>query len=229
MGLPDRFYSGMRVTDDQTLHVVEMVLSEVNQEIVGLINRHGGRAVGLDGQDGRFIRARRMNTREESVTSDVGLVGDIVSIDPELIDLLQSREFIPVVMAVGAGVEGEAYSVDAGVLAGKLAEALNAEMLILMTDAQGVVDGSHRLVSSISASGIEALLADGVIAGEMAVHAVVVAGAVRHGVKSAHIIDARIPNALLLEVLTSEGMGTMIASDEGLHFLTDSREYLAPR
>lgn len=230
MGLPSTFHRGMRITDEETLHVVEMVLGELNQEIVGLINRHGGRAVGLDGQDARFIRAGRMLLtldNGEPGKTDVGLIGDIASIDPEIIDLLHSRGFIPVVMSIGAGDEGEAYTINEGVLAGKLAETLRAEKLIMMTDAAGVMDRNGRFVTAMSAADTEALIADGALHSDMLAMVVVALKAVRHGVKSAHIIDGRVSNALLLEVLTSEGLGTMIGSDEGPHFLTDSRQYLA--
>lgn len=232
IGLPSTFHRGRRVIDEKTLNVVEMVLGEVNQEIVGLINRHGGRAVGLDGQDARFIHARRMQPPPADGApeeADAGFVGDIVDIEPELLGLLQSSGFIPVVMPIGAGTDGQAFSVDASVLAGKLAATLGAQKLLLMTDAAGINDRKGRIVTAMSAADGEARLADGTVGGDLHAMLAVALEAVRHGVASAHIIDARVPNALLLEILTSEGVGTMVGSDEGPDFLADSKQYLALR
>jgi acetylglutamate kinase len=230
MGVQSTFRRGMRVTDEKTMNVVEMVLGELNQEIVGLINQHGGKAVGLNGQDGHFIHARKMllpPEGDEREAVDLGLVGEIERIDPELIDLLYSRDFIPVVMPIGVGSEGEPYNINADVVAGKLAETLKAEKLILMTNTPGVLDKNGELITGLTASEIDALFADGTIHGGMLPKIGSALQAVRNGVKSAHIIDGRVPNALLLEVLTSEGIGTTIRSDAGPHFFADSRRYFA--
>jgi acetylglutamate kinase len=230
MGVPSLFRRGMRVTDDNTMNVVEMVLGELNQEIVGLINQHGGKAVGLNGQDGQFIHAKKMLLPpdiDEKEPTDLGFVGDIERIDPEIVDLLRSRDFIPVVMPIGVGSDGQAYSINADVVAGKLAETLKAEKLILMTNSPGVLDRQGKLITGLTASEIEELFSDGTIQGGMQPKLRAALEAVKNGVKSAHIIDGRVPNALLLEVLTSEGVGTTIRSDEGPHFFADSRRYFA--
>jgi acetylglutamate kinase len=206
----------MRVTDDKVMNVVEMVLGELNQEIVGLINQHGGRAVGLTGQDGAFIHARKLLLKSETKDGefvDIGLVGEIEKIDPELINLLDSRDFIPVIAPIGVGHEGEAYNINADLVAGKLAETLNAEKLVLMTNTAGVLDKHGKLLTGLSASGIEALFADGTIHGGMLPKIGSALDAVKNGVKSSHIIDGRVEHALLLEVLTNEGVGTMISAD----------------
>jgi acetylglutamate kinase len=229
MGVKSIFRRGMRVTDDKTMNVVEMVVGELNQEIVGLINQHGGKAVGLSGQDGHFIHAKKMllpPEGNEKDGTDLGLVGDIERIDSELIDLLHSKGFIPVVMPIGVGAEGEAYNINADVVAGRLAETLNAEKLILMTNTPGVLDKNSNLITGLTAGEIEGLFADGTIHGGMLPKLSSALRAVRNGVKSVHVIDGRVPNALLLEVLTSEGVGTMIRSDDGPHFLADSLRYL---
>jgi acetylglutamate kinase len=213
MGIRSEFRQGMRVTDEKVMNVVEMVLGELNQEIVGLINQHGGRAVGLTGQDGAFIHARKMLLKSESNHGefiDIGLVGEIEKIDPELINLLDSRDFIPVIAPIGVGKEGEAYNINADLVAGKLAETLNAEKLVLMTNTVGVLDKNGKLLTGLTASEIEALFADGTIHGGMLPKIGSALDAIRNGVKSSHIIDGRVEHALLLEVLTNEGVGTMI-------------------
>jgi acetylglutamate kinase len=216
MGIASEFRQGMRVTDDKVMNVVEMVLGELNQEIVGLINQHGGRAVGLTGQDGAFIHARKLLLKSETNHGeliDIGLVGEIDKIDPELINLLDSRDFIPVIAPIGVGHEGEAYNINADLVAGKLAETLNAEKLVLMTNTAGVLDKHGNLLTGLSASEIEALFADGTIHGGMLPKIGSALDAVKNGVKSSHIIDGRVEHALLLEVLTNEGVGTMISAD----------------
>jgi len=216
MGIHSEFRQGMRVTDDKVMNVVEMVLGELNQEIVGLINQHGGRAVGLTGQDGAFIHARKLLLKSETNHGelvDIGLVGEIEKIDPELINLLDSRDFIPVIAPIGVGHEGEAYNINADLVAGKLAETLNAEKLVLMTNTAGVLDKDGNLLTGLSASEIEALFADGTIHGGMLPKIGSALDAVKNGVKSSHIIDGRVEHALLLEVLTNEGVGTMISAD----------------
>ena len=216
MGISSEFKQGMRVTDEKVMNVVEMVLGELNQEIVGLINQHGGKAVGLTGQDGAFIRARKMMLRDGASGEDVdiGYVGEIEEIDPELIALLDSRDFIPVVAPIGVGASGEAYNINADLVAGKLAETLGAEKLVLMTNTAGVLDQKGNLLTGLTASEIDGLFADGTIHGGMLPKIGSALDAVRNGVKSSHIIDGRVEHALLLEVLTNEGVGTMIRADE---------------
>jgi len=204
----------MRITDAETMEVVEMVLgAQVNGEIVHLINHHGGAAVGLTGKDGGFIRCRKMLLKSETDPNaevDIGLVGEIEKIDPELIHLLDSRDFIPVIAPIGFGINGEAYNVNADLVAGKLAEKLNAEKLVLMTNIAGVLDKKGNLLTGLTASEIEALFADGTISGGMLPKIGSALEAVKNGVKTSHIIDGRVEHALLLEVLTNEGVGTMI-------------------
>ena len=217
MGIESEFRQGMRVTDERVMNVVEMVLGELNQEIVGLINQQGGKAVGLTGQDGAFIRARKMLLKsevEDGQLVDIGLVGEIEGIDPELIALLDSRDFIPVIAPIGVGANGEAYNINADLVAGKLAETLKAEKLVLMTNTTGVLDRHGKLLTGLTASEIEALFADGTIHGGMLPKIGSALDAVKNGVKSSHIIDGRVAHALLLEVLTNQGVGTMIRADD---------------
>jgi acetylglutamate kinase len=215
MGIQSEFRQGMRVTDERVMNVVEMVLGELNQEIVGLLNQHGGKAVGLTGQDGAFIRARKMMLKSDDAGApvDIGLVGEIERIDAELIALLDSRDFIPVIAPIGVGEGGEAYNINADLVAGKLAETLKAEKLVLMTNTAGVLDRGGRLLTGLTASEIDALFADGTIHGGMLPKIGSALDAVRNGVKSSHVIDGRVEHALLLEVLTNEGVGTMIRAD----------------
>ena len=216
MGIESEFRQGMRVTDERVMNVVEMVLGELNQEIVGLINQHGGKAVGLTGQDGAFIQARKMMLRDGASGADVdiGYVGEIERIDPELIQLLDSRDFIPVIAPIGVGTDGVAYNINADLVAGKLAETLQAEKLVLMTNTVGVLDQNGRLLTGLSATEIDALFADGTIHGGMLPKIGSALDAVKNGVASSHIIDGRVEHALLLEVLTNEGVGTMIRADD---------------
>jgi acetylglutamate kinase len=216
MGIPSEFRQGMRVTDERVMNVVEMVLGELNQEIVGLINQQGGKAVGLTGQDGAFIHARKMLLKSETDPAqevDIGLVGEIERIDPEIINLLDSRDFIPVVAPIGVGPDGEAYNINADLVAGKLAETLRAEKLVLMTNTAGVLDRNGKLITGLTAREIEALFADGTIHGGMLPKIGSALDAVKNGVESSHVIDGRVEHALLLEVLTNEGVGTMIRAD----------------
>jgi len=230
MGIEIRRHQGMRVTDEPTLNVVEMVLGEINQELVGLINRFGAKAVGLSGQDGRFIHARRMvlpPLADGGVSPDVGLVGEVESIDPDVIHLLMSRGFIPVIMPIGVGSDGTAYHINSDSFAGELARTLHAEKLILMTNVPGIHDHDGRLAFVLTAREAEALLRDGVVAAELRPRVEAALSAVREGVRSVHIIDGGVPSALLLEVLTNSGIGTAVRSDAGPHFLDDSRSYFA--
>jgi len=230
MGIEIRRQSGVRVTDEATLNVIEMVLGEINQELVGLINRFGAKAVGLSGQDGRFIHARRMTLAPDGrsgETPDLGLVGEVESIDPDVIHLLVSRGFIPVIMPIGVGADGTAYHINSDSFAGQLARTLHAEKLILMTNVPGINDGDGKLVFVLTASEAEALLRDGVVPAEMQPRVTAALAAVREGVRSVHIIDGGVGSALLLEVLTNSGIGTAMRSDAGPHFLADSRSYFA--
>ena len=213
MGKKSEFIQGMRVTDVETMNVVEMVLGELNQEIVGLINQQGGKAVGLTGQDAGFIRARKMMLKSETNHKellDIGFVGEVQAIDPELITLLDTRDFVPVIAPIGVGESGEAYNINADLVAGKLAETLHAEKLILMTNITGVLDKSGKLVTGITAQQVDRMITDGTISGGMLPKIAGALDAVKNGVRTAHIIDGRVEHALLLEVLTDAGVGTAI-------------------
>lgn len=232
LGLAPKRHAGVRITDERTLNVVEMALDELNQELVGLINRFGGRAVGVNGQDGRFIRARPLavGATHGEPPVDLGHVGDVERIDVELVHLLLSREFVPVVMPLGVGEDGTVYHINSDRLAGALARALAAEKLVLMTNEPGLVDGQGRPLWIVTAREAEALVADGTVAPERVGRVTAAVDAVRSGVRSVHLIDGGVPSALLLEVLTADGVGTAVRSDGGPHFLEDSRAYLlSPR
>jgi acetylglutamate kinase len=227
MGLTSKRYRGLRITDERTLTVVEMALGELNQELTSLINRHGGRAVGLNGQDGRFIHARPMATpADDPDAPDLGFVGDVESIDTALIELLLSRDFIPVIMPIGVASDGSTYNINSDLLAGQLARALEAEKLVLMTNVPGVLDRDGKVAPILTATAAEALLRDHVVHGGMEPRLIAALRAVREGVRSVHIIDGGVPSALLLEVLTAAGVGTAVRSDAGPHFFADSRAYL---
>ncbi|MCB6182575.1 acetylglutamate kinase [Leeia sp. TBRC 13508] len=213
VGKQGEFIQGMRVTDAETMDIVEMVLGGlVNKEIVSLINKHGGRAVGLTGKDGGMIKASKMflkgATQEDLV--DIGQVGEVAEIDPELVALLDTADFIPVIAPVGVGENGEAYNINADLVAGKLAETLNAEKLILMTNTPGVLDKSGNLLTGLTPAKIDALVEDGTLSGGMLPKISSALDAARAGVPSVHIIDGRVKHALLLEILTDVGVGTMI-------------------
>jgi acetylglutamate kinase len=214
IGKKGEFIQGMRVTDRETMDVVEMVLGGlVNKDIVNLINQHGGRAIGLTGKDGSFIRARKMLVQNENNAAemlDIGQVGEIQSIDPEVIALLESREFIPVVAPIGVGEDGQSYNINADLVAGKLAEILRAEKLILLTNTPGVLDKNGNLLTGLTPKQVDALFADGTIHGGMLPKIGSALDAAKSGVKSVHIIDGRVEHALLLEVLTDQGVGTLI-------------------
>ena len=230
MGIENRTQSGVRVTDEATLNVVEMVLGEINQELVGLITRFGAKAVGLSGQDGRFIHARKLVLppgQQGGASPDVGFVGEVETIDPDVIHLLMSRGFIPVIMPIGVGADGTAYHINSDAFAGELARTLHAEKLILMTNVPGVHDRDGRLAFILTATEAEALLLEGVVEPELRPRLAAALSAVREGVRSVHIIDGGVPSALLLEVLTNSGIGTAVYSDAGPHFLADSRSYFA--
>jgi acetylglutamate kinase len=216
LGIRSEFVQGMRVTDAATMDVVEMVLGgAVNKDIVTLINQAGGRAVGLTGQDGAFIRARKllMPSRDKpSELLDIGQVGEIESIDPGVIDSLEQGGFIPVVAPIGVGADGLSYNINADLVAGKLAEVLHAEKLVLLTNTPGVLDEQGRLLTGVTPREIDAMLASGALSGGMLPKIASALEAARAGVRSVHIIDGRVPHALLLEVLTDQGVGTLIRS-----------------
>lgn len=214
LGKKGEFIQGMRVTDAETMDIVEMVLGgQINKEIVHMINRHGGKAVGLTGQDGNFIHAKKMmvpNKDKPQEMIDLGQVGEITGIDPRLINFLDQGDFIPVIAPIGVGPEGETYNINADVVAGKLAEVLGAEKLILMTNTPGVLDKAGNLLSGLTPKDIDALVEDGTLSGGMLPKISSALDAARSGVKSVHIIDGRVEHALLLEVLTDDGVGTLI-------------------
>jgi acetylglutamate kinase len=216
LGIRSEFVQGMRVTDAATMDVVEMVLGgAVNKDIVTLINQAGGRAVGLTGQDGAFIRARKllMPSREKPAELlDIGQVGEIESIDPGVIDSLEQGGFIPVVAPIGVGADGLSYNINADLVAGKLAEVLHAEKLVLLTNTPGVLDEQGKLLTGVTPRQIDAMVAAGTLSGGMLPKIASALEAARAGVKSVHIIDGRVPHALLLEVLTDQGVGTLIRS-----------------
>jgi acetylglutamate kinase len=216
VGKKGEFVQGMRVTDAETMDIVEMVLAgRVNKEIVELINTAGGRAVGLTGQDGGLIRARKLmiaapdNPLERI---DIGQVGQIQKIDPSVIFTLSQNGFIPVIAPIGSGESGETYNINADVVAGKVAEVLRAEKLILMTNTAGVLDREGRLLTGLTAKRIDELFADGTISGGMLPKIASALDAAKAGVNAVHIIDGRVDHALLLEIMTDHGVGTMIRS-----------------
>jgi acetylglutamate kinase len=216
VGKQGTFIQGMRVTDEETMDIVEMVLGgQVNKEIVNLINQHGGKAVGLTGQDGNFIRAKKLllpNKDKPEEMIDIGSVGEITSIDPSLIAFLDKGDFIPVIAPIGVGPQGETYNINADVVAGKIAEVLGAEKLVMMTNTPGVLDQTGNLLTGITPKEIDAMVADGTLSGGMLPKIGSAVDAARSGVKSVHIIDGRVEHALLLEILTDEGVGTLIKS-----------------
>ncbi len=215
VGKQGEFIQGMRVTDEETMDVVEMVLGKVNKDIVNLINRHGGKAVGLTGQDGSFIRAKKLMLPSDTNPGelvDIGLVGDINKIDPSIISFLDSGDFIPVIAPIGVGSDGETLNINADVVAGKLAEVLNAEKLVLLTNTPGVLDKDGTLLTGLTPAQIDEMVADGTLSGGMLPKISSALDAARSGVRSVHIIDGRVKHALLLEILTDEGVGTLIKS-----------------
>ncbi len=217
LGIASRFVDGMRVTDAETMDVVQMVLGGlVNKDIVSLINTHGGRAVGLTGKDAELIRARRMSiTRttpelEAPEIIDIGHVGEVERIDTAVIDLLVRSDFIPVIAPIGIGTDGASYNINADVVAGKVAEAVGASKLILLTNTPGLLDASGKVLTGLSAERVQSLIEDGTIHGGMLPKIQYALEAVQHGVTSAHIIDGRVPHAVLLEIFTDTGVGTLI-------------------
>lgn len=216
VGKKGEFIQGMRVTDAETMELVEMVLGgQVNKEIVSLINQAGGKAVGLTGKDSNFIRAKKLmmeNKDNPGDLIDIGQVGDITQIDPSLISFLDKGDFIPVIAPIGVGEDGESYNINADVVAGKLAEILKAEKLVLLTNTPGVLDKAGNLLTGLTPRDIDDLVADGTLSGGMLPKIGSALDAARNGVKSVHIIDGRVEHCLLLEILTDHGVGTMIKS-----------------
>ncbi len=217
LSIESEFVDGMRVTDKQTMDVVEMVLvGAVNKEIVTLINRHGGRAVGLSGKDGRLITARKLKYARSKGSDqppeliDIGMVGEITQVDIRILENLIERGFIPVIAPVGAGTEGETYNINADVVAGRIASTMGARKLILLTDTQGVLDSKENLCSSLRIADADNMIKDGVIKGGMIPKINCCIDALKSGVKKAHIIDGRMEHAILLEVLSKGGVGTEI-------------------
>ena len=216
MGKKGTFIQGMRVTDAETMEVVEWVLAgEVQQDIVGLINAAGGKAVGLTGRDGGLIRAHKMRMVDKSdpaLEHDIGQVGEITSIDPSVVRALQDDQFIPVISPIGFGENNESYNINADLVASKLATVLRAEKLMLLTNTPGVLDKSGQLLTNLSAREIDELFADGTISGGMLPKISGALDAAKSGVNAVHIIDGRVPHAMLLEILTDQAYGTMIRS-----------------
>ena len=216
LGKKGEFVQGMRVTDSETMEVVEWVLAgEVQQDIVGLINQAGGKAVGLTGRDGGLIRAKKLkllDNKDPNIEHDVGQVGDIVAIDPSVVKALQDDAFIPVISPIGFGENNESYNINAVVVASKLATVLQAEKLVLLTNIPGVLDKQGKLLTELTSREIDALIEDGTISGGMLPKLAGAIDAAKSGVNAVHIVDGRVPHAMLLEILTDQAYGTMISS-----------------
>ncbi len=218
IGKESRFVDGMRITDTETMDVVEMVLGGlVNKQIVSLVNRHGGRAVGLTGKDGKLIYARKMNVTRRTPELDapeivdLGQVGEVASIDTSVVDMLISGDFIPVIAPIGVDKQGQSLNINADLVAGKLAQVLQAEKLILLTNTPGLLDRTGSVLTGLDAAQVESLIADGTVHGGMLPKVRCALEAVNAGVNTAHIIDGRVEHAVLLEILTAEGVGTLIS------------------
>ena len=216
--IESHFVDGMRVTNEATMDVVQMVLGGlINKDIVGLINAHGGRAIGLTGKDADLVRARPMKLKAKadgSAPVDLGHVGDVAHIDRAVIDLLVGSEYIPVIAPIGIGEDGASYNINADVVAGRLAEAVDAEKLILLTNTPGLLDARGQVLTGLTAKKVADLIDDGTIHGGMLPKITHALEAVEHGVRSAHIIDGRVEHAVLLEIFTDTGIGTLITRDE---------------
>ena len=216
IGKQGSFVQGMRITDEETMEVVEWVLGgEVQQDIVMLINHYGGQAVGLTGKDGGLIRARKMQMPDKDNPGkflDIGFVGEIDGINPAVVKALQDDAFIPIISPIGFGEDGQAYNINADLVAGKIAEILRAEKLIMMTNIPGVLDKNGNLLTDLSAREIDEMFADGTISGGMLPKISSALDAAKSGVNTVHIIDGRVPHAMLLEILTDQAYGTMIRS-----------------
>ena len=217
LGKEPQFIGGMRVTDEETVEIVEMVLvGKVNKEIVGLINLHGGKAVGLSGRDGDLVKAKKMQIYKELVENappeliDLGQVGEVTEVNVEILETLDSQNFIPVIAPVGVGAKGESYNINADLVAGAIASKLKAHKLILLTDVAGVKDGEGNLISSLACGELDGKIKDGVITGGMIPKVNCCREAVAAGVGKAHIVDGRVEHAILLEIFTQAGIGTEI-------------------
>ena len=217
IGKSSEFVNGMRVTDTETMDVVEMVLGGlVNKEIVNLIHQHGGNAVGLTGKDGQLIRARKLTTTRKSPELevpeiiDLGHVGEVTSINSSIVDMMMLGDFIPVIAPIGVGDDGQSYNINADLVAGKIAEVLGAEKLMLLTNTVGLLDKDDNLLTGLDADQVDQLIDDGTIHGGMLPKIRCALEAVKHGVNAAHIIDGRVEHAVLLELFTDEGVGTLI-------------------
>ena len=220
VGKESKFVQGMRVTDKETMDIVEMVLGGlVNKDIVSLINFHGGSAVGLSGKDGSLIKAKKLvltkNAPELKAPEiiDLGHVGDVENINTSVVDMLIQGDFIPVIAPIGVDGDGQSYNINADLVAGKLAETLNAEKLILLTNTPGLLDKNENLLTGLQSHEVDSLISDGTIHGGMLPKIQCALSAVKHGVNTAHIIDGRVKHAVLLEIFTNEGVGTLIIGD----------------
>jgi acetylglutamate kinase len=219
LSIKTSFVDGLRVTDSETMDVVEMVLGGlVNKEIVSLINRHGGKAIGLTGKDGDLIRAKKITLKkltaetQEPEIIDLGHVGEVSSIDPAAFDMLGRSDFIPVIAPIGAGQDGRSYNINADLVAGKIAEVLKAEKLILLTNTAGILDKQGELLTGLTLKDINDLIEDGTISGGMIPKTRCATDAIKGGVNSVHIIDGRVEHAVLLELFTDQGVGTLLLS-----------------
>ncbi|MBT5557484.1 acetylglutamate kinase [Luminiphilus sp.] len=214
LGIESRFVGGMRVTNEETVDVVEMVLgASVNKEIVDSIHRNGGRAVGITGKDGELIRARALSSNHRVTGSeDIGLVGEVESIDTDILTMLGESDYIPVIAPVAGSVDGNTYNINADLVAGKLAEVLSAEKLILLTNVTGLLDADGQTLTGLSTQRVDELIDQAVITGGMLPKVQCAMDAVKAGVASAHIIDGRVPHATLLEIFSDEGIGTLITN-----------------
>ena len=217
LSIESRFVNGMRVTDGDTMDVVEMVLgASVNKEIVALFNQNGGKAVGLTGKDGQFIRAKQLTMTDAAAGGDgivdIGHVGEVEHIDTDVLDMLINSNFIPVIAPIGVGKDGRSYNINADLVAGKIAEVLKAEKLMLLTNVAGLQDKQGKVLTGLSTGQVDELIADGTIYGGMLPKIQCALDAVKAGVTSAHIIDGRVPHAVLLEIFTDEGVGTLISN-----------------
>lgn len=219
LNIESKFINGMRVTDTRTMDVVEMVLGgQVNKGIVNLINRAGGKAIGLTGKDSGFIQAKKLFVKHQSDEMstpeivDIGHVGEVASVDTSVLHMLENSDFIPVIAPIGVDIEGNSYNINADLVAGKVAEAVRAEKLMLLTNITGVQDKNGKVLTGLTTTQVDALIADGTIYGGMLPKISCALSAVNAGVTSAHIIDGRVPHATLLEIFTDEGVGTLITN-----------------
>ncbi len=214
VGKESKFIDGIRVTDSETMDIVEMVLGGlINKQIVSLINAHGGKAVGLSGKDGGMIRAKKISAKRKDAPSEIidyGHVGEVASVDPSVVAILDKQAFIPVIAPIGVGAKGESYNINADTVAGKLAITLGAEKLMLLTNTPGVLDQQGELLTGLNRTDVNGLIEDGTIQGGMLPKIQCALDAVASGVTSAHIVDGRVPHAVLLEVFTDSGVGTLV-------------------